>query len=87
MDSTKSIIKLIYLMFDFQFKKVPFNIRFMKPFLTNSRPTLIDSFPKKLGKLARLLTTKEQLDVSQNGIKNSNKISNWLYFFLIFLES
>ena len=41
----------------------------MKPFLTNSRPSLIDSFPKKLGKLARLLTTKEQLDVSRNGIK------------------
>ncbi|KAK3861528.1 hypothetical protein Pcinc_032517 [Petrolisthes cinctipes] len=38
-----------------------FDIKFMKPFLTNSRPTLLDTTPLCCAPLARLLTTTEQL--------------------------
>ena len=48
----------------------------MKPFLTNSRPTLIDSLPVKFGKLARLLTTKEQLGENVDEISDRNPLFN-----------
>lgn len=35
--------------------------RYMKPLLTNSRPTLLDTLPNCCTPLARLLTTTEQL--------------------------
>ncbi|XP_076059888.1 na[+]/H[+] hydrogen exchanger 3 isoform X2 [Oratosquilla oratoria] len=38
-----------------------FDVRFMKPFLTNSRPTLLDTMPVCCNPIARLLTTTEQL--------------------------
>lgn len=38
-----------------------FDVRYMKPFLTNSRPTLLDTTPLCCAPLARLLTTTEQL--------------------------
>ncbi|XP_069936285.1 sodium/hydrogen exchanger 9-like isoform X2 [Cherax quadricarinatus] len=38
-----------------------FDVKFMKPFLTNSRPTLLDTTPLCCAPLARLLTTTEQL--------------------------
>ncbi|KAL8574830.1 hypothetical protein ACOMHN_031937 [Nucella lapillus] len=38
-----------------------FDIRFMKPLLTNSRPTLIDTMPKCCLPFAKLFTTEEQL--------------------------
>ncbi|XP_042889454.1 sodium/hydrogen exchanger 7-like isoform X5 [Penaeus japonicus] len=38
-----------------------FDVRFMKPFLTNSRPTLLDTTPLCCAPLARILTTTEQL--------------------------
>ncbi|XP_068248504.1 sodium/hydrogen exchanger 7 isoform X2 [Palaemon carinicauda] len=38
-----------------------FDVRFMKPFLTNSRPTLLDTLPICCAPLARLLTTTDQL--------------------------
>ncbi|XP_071516129.1 sodium/hydrogen exchanger 6 isoform X2 [Panulirus ornatus] len=38
-----------------------FDVRFMKPFLTNSRPTLLDTTPLCCAPIARLLTTTEQL--------------------------
>ncbi|XP_076453860.1 sodium/hydrogen exchanger 9-like [Babylonia areolata] len=43
-----------------------FDIRFMKPLLTNSRPTLIDTLPKCCLPFAKLFTTEEQL--SQGGV-------------------
>lgn len=36
----------------------------MKPFLTNSRPTLLETFPSCLTPVARILTTTEQLTQS-----------------------
>jgi hypothetical protein len=36
----------------------------MKPFLTNSRPTLIETLPKFLSPLSRILTTTQQLSQS-----------------------
>ncbi|XP_038108029.1 sodium/hydrogen exchanger 7 isoform X8 [Culex quinquefasciatus] len=38
-----------------------FDTRFMKPLLTHSRPTLLETLPVCLSPLARLLTTTEQL--------------------------
>lgn len=38
-----------------------FDVRFMKPLLTNSRPTLIDTLPSCCMPVARVLTTTEQL--------------------------
>lgn len=38
-----------------------FDSRYMKPLLTHSRPTLLDTLPVFLGPIARLLTTTEQL--------------------------
>lgn len=39
----------------------------MKPFLTNSRPTLLETLPSFLTPLARLLTTTEQLTMGSMG--------------------
>uniref|UniRef100_A0A336LGG0 Sodium/hydrogen exchanger n=1 Tax=Culicoides sonorensis TaxID=179676 RepID=A0A336LGG0_CULSO len=39
-----------------------FDSKYMKPFLTHSRPTLLDTMPVFLSPLARLLTTTEQLN-------------------------
>ncbi|XP_069104244.1 sodium/hydrogen exchanger 6-like isoform X5 [Argopecten irradians] len=41
-----------------------FDVRFMKPFLTNCRPTLMETSPACCMPLARLLTTDEQLQGS-----------------------
>lgn len=38
-----------------------FDSRYMKPLLTHSRPTLLDTLPVFCGPIARLLTTTEQL--------------------------
>lgn len=38
-----------------------FDSRYMKPLLTHSRPTLLDTLPVFLSPIARLLTTTEQL--------------------------
>ncbi|KAK3596908.1 hypothetical protein CHS0354_031687 [Potamilus streckersoni] len=38
-----------------------FDMKYMKPFLTNSRPTLMDTLPKCCLPIAKLLTTAEQL--------------------------
>lgn len=38
-----------------------FDSRYMKPLLTHSRPTLLDTLPIFCGPVARLLTTTEQL--------------------------
>ena len=35
----------------------------MKPFLTNYKPTLMDTLPKHLHPIAKLFTTKEQFEV------------------------
>ncbi|XP_055710592.1 sodium/hydrogen exchanger 6 isoform X2 [Phlebotomus papatasi] len=43
-----------------------FDTRYMKPLLTHSRPTLLETLPVCCGPLARLLTTTEQL--TQNGV-------------------
>ena len=45
----------------------------MKPFLTNSRPTLMETLPKCMTPLARILTTTEQL--TQSG-QSRNKIDS-----------
>lgn len=45
-----------------------FDVRFMKPLLTNSRPTLIETLPECCLPFARILTTTEQLnDESYSG--------------------
>ncbi|GAB0098801.1 hypothetical protein DMENIID0001_146040 [Sergentomyia squamirostris] len=41
-------------------------VEYMKPFLTHSRPTLLETLPVCCGPVARLLTTTEQL--TQNGV-------------------
>ncbi|KAK2715237.1 hypothetical protein QYM36_010025, partial [Artemia franciscana] len=38
-----------------------FDTKYMKPLLTNSHPTLIETMPKFCGPFARLMTTAEQL--------------------------
>lgn len=44
-----------------------FDSRYMKPLLTHSRPTLLDTLPVFCTPIARLLTTTEQLtQVSEN---------------------
>uniref|UniRef100_A0A6B2EC16 Putative conserved secreted protein n=1 Tax=Phlebotomus kandelakii TaxID=1109342 RepID=A0A6B2EC16_9DIPT len=43
-----------------------FDTRYMKPLLTHSRPTLLETLPVCCGPVARLLTTTEQL--TQNGV-------------------
>ncbi|KAL7645011.1 UNVERIFIED_CONTAM: hypothetical protein RMT77_003381 [Armadillidium vulgare] len=43
-----------------------FDVRYMKPFLTNSRPTLLDTTPICCAPLARILTTTEQLTQDRN---------------------
>ncbi|MPC08632.1 hypothetical protein E2C01_001221 [Portunus trituberculatus] len=42
----------------------------MKPFLTNSRPTLLDTTPLCCAPLARLLTTTEQLTQGHNPLND-----------------
>lgn len=44
----------------------------MKPFLTNSRPTLIETLPAFCLPLARILTTTEQLTNSGSSRKNDS---------------
>lgn len=44
-----------------------FDVRFMKPLLTNSRPTLIDTLPDCCLPIARVLTTTEQLNDDSPG--------------------
>ena len=39
-----------------------FDSMYMKPLLTNSRPTLLETLPSCLTPLARILTTTEQLN-------------------------
>lgn len=41
-----------------------FDSRYMKPFLTNSRPTLLETLPAFMTPVARILTTTEQLNQS-----------------------
>ena len=43
-----------------------FDSRYMKPFLTHSRPTLLDTLPVFMSPIARLLTTTEQLTQVRN---------------------
>ncbi|XP_050717131.1 sodium/hydrogen exchanger 7-like isoform X3 [Eriocheir sinensis] len=47
-----------------------FDVRYMKPFLTNSRPTLLDTTPLCCAPLARLLTTTEQLTQDRNPLND-----------------
>ncbi|XP_063858787.1 sodium/hydrogen exchanger 6-like isoform X2 [Scylla paramamosain] len=47
-----------------------FDVRYMKPFLTNSRPTLLDTTPLCCAPLARLLTTTEQLTQDHNPLND-----------------
>lgn len=46
--------------------------KFVKPFLTNSRPTLIENLPRKFLPIAKLLTSKEQLEVLELFFKKDN---------------
>lgn len=49
--------------------------RYMKPLLTHSRPTLLETLPVCLSPLARLLTTTEQLtQVCIDGTKRNTRI-------------
>lgn len=51
-----------------------FDTRFMKPFLTHSRPTLLETLPVCCNPLARLLTTTEQM--TQDGSMRPNRDSD-----------
>lgn len=45
---------------------LPFISSYMKPFLTHSRPTLLDTLPICCNPIARLLTTTEQMTQVNN---------------------
>lgn len=51
-----------------------FDTRYMKPLLTHSRPTLLETLPVCCNPLARLLTTTEQMtqDGNRHGIRDSD---------------
>lgn len=51
-----------------------FDTRYMKPFLTHSRPTLLETLPVCCNPLARLLTTTEQM--TQDGSVRPNRDSD-----------
>lgn len=52
----------------------------MKPLLTHSRPTLLETLPVCCNPIARLLTTTEQLtQVSFFLILNKNYLKNLIY--------
>ncbi|XP_037780939.1 sodium/hydrogen exchanger 7-like [Penaeus monodon] len=53
-----------------------FDVRFMKPFLTNSRPTLLDTTPLCCAPLARLLTTTEQLTQDRDPLNDDLPIDD-----------
>lgn len=46
----------------------------MKPLLTNSRPTLIETLPKFLTPLSRILTTTKQLNQSTRKIDSEGDL-------------
>jgi solute carrier family 9 (sodium/hydrogen exchanger), member 6/7 len=55
------------LLFRLKYFKPPIIInRYMKPLLTHSRPTLLETLPVCLSPVARLLTTTEQM--TQDGV-------------------
>ncbi|XP_044740864.1 sodium/hydrogen exchanger 6 isoform X2 [Chrysoperla carnea] len=51
-----------------------FDSRYMKPFLTHSRPTLLETLPVCCNPIARLLTTTEQM--TQDGIRSNARDSD-----------
>ncbi|XP_042207283.1 sodium/hydrogen exchanger 9-like isoform X2 [Homarus americanus] len=53
-----------------------FDVKFMKPLLTNSRPTLLDTTPLCCAPLARILTTTEQLTQGMLWWKGCQSVSN-----------
>lgn len=50
-----------------------FDVRFMKPLLTHSRPTLIDTLPECCLPIAKVLTTTEQLNEDISGSSRKNR--------------
>ena len=54
-----------------------FDTRFMKPLLTHSRPTLLETLPVCCSPLARILTTTQQMTQVRTKIKDLN-----FYFYL-----
>lgn len=50
-----------------------FDVHYMKPFLTHSSPTLIDTLPSCMGPLARILTTTEQLTQSMDRSRSNSE--------------
>ncbi|TMW43426.1 hypothetical protein DOY81_011494, partial [Sarcophaga bullata] len=50
-----------FLTYKFKNKLKSMNFRYMKPLLTHSRPTLLETLPVCCNPIARLLTTTEQL--------------------------
>lgn len=52
-----------------------FDAKFFKPLLTNSSPTLIDTFPSILSPISRLLTTDEQLNNALNTTYSDTNIA------------
>ncbi|KAK8720596.1 hypothetical protein OTU49_013217, partial [Cherax quadricarinatus] len=55
-----------------------FDVKFMKPFLTNSRPTLLDTTPLCCAPLARLLTTTEQLTQDRDPLNDDLPLDDTL---------
>ncbi|XP_059483253.1 sodium/hydrogen exchanger 6 isoform X3 [Neocloeon triangulifer] len=49
-----------------------FDVRYMKPFLTHARPTLLDTLPVCCNPIARILTTTEQLTQEPRTTRHRN---------------
>lgn len=58
-----------------------FDTRYMKPLLTHSRPTLLETLPVCCTPLARILTTAQQLSQVINKLVNDTEVS--FFFFRI----
>jgi hypothetical protein len=57
-----------------------FDVRYMKPFLTHARPTLLDTLPVCCNPIARLLTTTEQLTQVRPQIISSAQFLTFFFF-------
>ncbi|KAG7154551.1 Sodium/hydrogen exchanger 7-like [Homarus americanus] len=55
-----------------------FDVKFMKPLLTNSRPTLLDTTPLCCAPLARILTTTEQLTQDRDPLNDDLPLDDTL---------
>ncbi|VDO28063.1 unnamed protein product [Brugia timori] len=53
-----------------------FDASFMKPFLTNANPTLLETMPSFMAPFAKIFTTKQQLSMYTRTTNNNGAVSN-----------